>query len=234
MNKTEALQLMLKYLMPRIEPYGFKSPGKGTEFQIKRKTKNGEDRITGGFTDYNPVQQIIYGAGKRDLRILNILNDLQAKGIMLSPPISRYTGTLGVSYEALHQLNYIGYLPHMETEADVEKCVKMMFKFLEETAVPLLDKFEDLRELDQVINGDDPWPTDSNESYRFGGNFFEKRVIIAKLANNPNYESLIDFTYRAAERLSTENGYPFVYDRNDLTKPLPALVHLLRDVKPLY
>lgn len=234
MTKTEARQLLMKHLLPRIEQFGFKERGKSSEFEIVRKTANGEDIIGGGFTDYFPVQRIIYGTGKCDKRIINILLELQKAGIALSPPVNKKTTTFSVSYETQNHLNYVGYLPDMETETDVVKCVGMMVDFLEGTAFPLLDKFEDLREIDQLINGPEPWDTDWQKPYRFGGNFAEKRIIIAKLSGNANFQELVDFTYKALERLSAESGHPFVYDRANLSKPLPALIELLKDIKPLY
>ena len=110
----------------------------------------------------------------------------------------------------------------------------MMTSFLVDTAFPIMDKFSDLREIDKVINGNDPWTTDWQMPYAFGGNFYEKRLIIAKLAGNPNFDDLVDFNYRTLEKLSAENGYPFTYNRSDLSKPLPALIQILQDVKPLY
>ncbi len=234
MTKTEARGLMMKYLIPQIQQYGFKERKGGSEFQIIRKTKGGEDIINGGFTDYNPVQQIIYSFYKRDKHILAILKSLEEKGITLSPPVSKHTGTIGFSYKTINHLDNYSYLPEMETEADVEKCVGMMLEFIEGTALPLLDKFEDLREIDKVINGNEPWTTDWKKPYSFGTYFNFIRLIVAKLAGNVNYNYLIDFTYNSIEWHSKEDGSPFTYDRSDLTKPLPALIKLLEDVKSLY
>jgi hypothetical protein len=208
--------------------------GKGSEFSIVRKRPYGEDSIGGGFTDFNPIQKIIYGAGKRDFRINNFLLQLQEKDILLSPPVKKNSLTLGISYERMNGLNYTGYLPEMKTEADVEKCVNLMLEFLEGTAFPLLDKFEDLRELDKMINGNAPWDTDIQKPYTFVGNFAEKRLIVAKLSGNPNFNVLVDFTFISLERLSAEAGHRFVYDRNDVSKPLPALIEILKDVEPIY
>lgn len=234
MNTKEAKELMLKYLMPRIEQYGFRKPGRGSEFQIKRKTKNGEDVINGGINDYNPVQQILFGVLKKDTRVTDILLMVQSKGIKLSPMVDKNTFLLGYSYDGIHNPSQIGYLPLMEIEADVEKCVNLMVDFLERKALPLLDKFEDLREIDKMINGIEPWEADFDKPYSFGTYFNFSRLIIAKLCDNEKYEELIDFTYSTLERRSKENGYNYVYDRHDLNKPLPALIQLLNEVRPIY
>lgn len=234
MTKTEARQLMMKYLMPRIEQYGFKERGKGTEFEIVKKTKNGEDIISGGFTDYNPRQQIVYGIGKVNSKVAEILVTLQNQGIQLSPPANKKARLISFSYRLLNNLTDHNHMPIMETEKDVENCVAMMADFIEDTAIPLLDKFEDLREIDRMVNGDEPWETDAQRPYRFGTYFNFNRLIIAKLSGNVNYNTLIDFTYSTLEKSAIENGHNYVYDRNDLTKPLPALIKLLETVEPLY
>jgi hypothetical protein len=233
MNTKEARDLMMKYLMPRIEKYGYKERGKGSEFSIVRKRPYGEDSIGGGFTDFNPIQKIIYGAGKRDFRITKFLLQMQEMGIILSPPAKKNSLTLGISYERMNGLNYSGYLPEMQTEADVEKCVNLMLEFLEGTAFPLLDKFEDLREIDKIINGNEPWISDIEKPYTFVTYFNFSRLIIAKLCGNQKYDDLIELTYSKLERISAESGNPF-HGRDDLSKPIPALIQLLKDVQPIY
>lgn len=98
---------------------------------------------------------------------------------------------------------------------------------------PLLDKFNDIREVDAIIDGNEPWCTDWQMPYSFGAQFYEKRLVIAKLAGNPRFEELVDFTYTTIERLSAESGSPFTYDRNNYSMPIPAIVRALSDVRPL-
>lgn len=226
MNKTEAKMLLMKYLIPGISKYGFKERGRGTEFQIVRKTGYGEDVINGVFTDYNPRQQIIFNCYKRDKRIISILELLEARGIKLSPPISKHSGTIGFSYESLNNHPVIGYLPIMAKESDVEQCAGRMVDLIESYALPLFDKFEDLREIDSIINGETPWQTDWRMPYVFGGYFNLIRLIVAKLSGNSGYLDLIEFTYASLQRRAQESGHTFTYDRNDLSKPLPALISL--------
>ncbi len=76
----------------------------------------------------------------------------------------------------------------METEEDVQKCIAMMATFMEQTALPLLEKFNDLKEVDKIINGEEPWETDWHKPFVFGSNFHLKRLIISKLAGLGSYE----------------------------------------------
>jgi hypothetical protein len=233
MNKTEARQMMMKHLMPSIEKFGYKEKKGGAEFEIDRKIQYGLDRIVGGFSDYNPVQKIVFSVLKRDNRILDILTRLVKEGVVLSVPISKTTGTIGFGYESLNEIQTIGILPEMSNEDEVATAVSSMVDFLVGTAFPLLDRFNDLKEIDKEINGVAPWRTDWQQPYTFGLLFNEIRLIVARLTGNPNYYELIDFTYRSIEELSAESGYPFTYDRNDLSKSLPGLIKLLETVEPI-
>ena len=235
MKKIEAKQLMMKYLMPSIEKYGYKEKkSRSSDFEIFRKTLGGRDVIGGGINDYNPIQKIVYGTGKINDSINKILLSLQDTGVFLSPPVRKDSGFIYISYSIIHKLDITSYLPDMLTELVVEKCVSMMLEFLEDTAFPLLDRFEDLREIDKIINGENPWESDLDKPYSFGAYFYFIRLIIAKLSRNDKFDWLVDFTYTTLERRSAENGNSFINNRKDLSKPLPALITMLEDVKPIY
>ena len=235
MTKNEAKQLMTKHLLPFIEKQGYKErKGSNTDFEFIRKTAKGQDIIIGGFTDYHPAQQIIYSLSKKNKIVHEILLKLQDSGISLSPKVSNHTALIGVSYSSINNLNSLAYLPYMESEVDVVKCVSMMIDFMEVIAFPIMEKFEDLREVDKIINGSNPWATDWKMPYSFGAYFNFCRLIIARLSGNPHYFSLIEFTNTTLEKRSAESCSQFIYSKEDLSKPLPALIKLLEDVKPIY
>jgi hypothetical protein len=193
MNKAEAKQLMTKYLLPEIEKYGYEErKGKGSDFNFVKKTLTGEDLIVGGFTDYNPMQKIVYSFMKRQKAILDILLQLQKNGVKLAPEIGKNTATIGFSYPTIHGILKDSVMPNMQTEAEVQECVASMIGFMKETAFPLLDTFEDLREIDRIINGEVPWTSDYPQPYRFGGSFPLKRLIIAKLAALGSYDRILE------------------------------------------
>jgi DNA helicase HerA-like ATPase len=233
MNKKEAKDLLMKFLMPELSAYGFRERKIGAEWALTRKTEYGEDGIVGGFSDYNPVQRVIYSLYKKDKRILNILLNVQKPGVVLPLPITKYIGTIGFSYESLHGINQHGYLPDMVSEDDVKKNAEAMVIFLKETGIPLLDKFNNLHEIDQIINGDQPWRTDWQKPYTFSTYFDYIRLIVAKLAGNPKLESLINFTFKSIKEIGLENGYDREIDPKDLTKPFSLLVYTLQNVDRL-
>jgi hypothetical protein len=232
MNKSEAKALMTKYLLPTIEKYGYKERKmKSSDFSFVKKRPMGEDEIIGGFMDYNPIQRIIYSFSKRQKPVIDVLLHLQDKGVNLSPPIGKPTGTIGFSYNTINNINSMVYLPDMRTENDVEQCVSKMTNFMEETAFPLLDKFEDIREIDRVLNGEEPWIFDWQKPYVLGGNFQLKRLIFAKLAGQGNYDRIFEFVRR--EFISHFDG-PDGEGYKMQMGQIEELNKLLVDVKPLY
>jgi hypothetical protein len=137
---------------------------------------------------------------------------------------------MGQGFVKEHNLKDNIYSP--ESAKDV--CERII-KRSEEVVFPLLSRFEDLREIDKVINNlDDFWDWDVGKPFSLGGNFDVKRVIIAKLSGNPRYEEVVDMAFKMVEFRSNRDGYPFVYDRKDLALPIPYTVHFLKDIKPLY
>lgn len=234
MKKAEAKDLVIKYIASFFEKEGFAlRKRKDTVVEYIRSGNWGFDGFAGSPVDYNPSQIIRYSLYKRHESVENIMAGVDRK-LKLNPPIDRNTVTIAFSYTTLNSINKDTYLPKMETEIDVKNCVDIIISFLRETAFPLLDRFNDLREIDREINGQFFWDTDWRKPFNLGGNFDVKRLVVARLANNEDFEEVVDKTYKSIEKLSLENGYPFVYDRSDLSMPLPYVVSMLKDVSPLY
>jgi len=225
--------LTMKYLEPFLTQHGFVVKlNKSNEAQIRRQEKEGFDSIGIDMLNYDPSYRIRYGFNKVNSLVSSIMLNLQEK-VKLNFKEEKNSRLLFFSYNTINDPENTSYLPMMESETDVQTCVRMMIAFMEETAFPLLQKFEDLGEIDKMINGEDPWETDWHRPITFVTNFYEKRLIIAKLAGNPNFDELVDFNYKTLEKLSAENGSPFVYDRNDLSKPLPVLINILNETESL-
>jgi hypothetical protein len=230
----EARELTLKYLRPLLENHGYIfKVDKSKQAIVRQKCIDGLNTIGWDFLNYNPTFKIRYGVNKINHCVNNILKQLQEL-VTLQYKEDKNSRLLYLSYNTINNPENTTYLPDMVTEADVQHCVALMIDFLEGTAFPLLEKFDDLREIDKIINGEEPWVTDWHKPFTFVSNFRLKRLIIAKLAGNPNYENLVDLNYKQDEALASQNGYNFINDRGDLTKPIPTLVKLLEDVRPIF
>jgi hypothetical protein len=231
---TQIKELVYKNCAEPLTALGFEvKPNKAFDLTARKKRNNGFDSIAFAYNVYGDTFFLLYALNKTDNRVNKILLELQEK-VKLDFKVEKQSPVLFFSYNTLHDPSNSRYLPEMKTEQDVSKCVDMMMEFISTTAMPLFDKFEDLRELDAIINGDNSWETDWHKPYTLGGNFYEKRLIIARLAGNPHFEKLVDFNYKTLEKLSAENGSPFTYDRDDCTRSLPLLVTILKQVEPVY
>jgi hypothetical protein len=106
----------------------------------------------------------------------------------------------------------------------------MMTDFLLNSAVPIVNKLNDLREIDKVINGDKPWKTDWQMPYAFGGNFHLKRLIIAKLSGLGNYERIMSLV---REDFTSHFDSKYADDYKKALADVEALDKILKEVKPL-
>jgi hypothetical protein len=231
MTSLAAKNLLIELVLPVISSHGYTlKKVQSPDFELIKKTNTGANAIIGGFTDYNPVQQIIYSFAIRNNTVNEILIKLQDSGINLGPKITRSSYFMGFSYSSLKGMDSLNYLPDVKTEGDMIIAANAITDFALNTAFPIMERFEDIKEVDRIINDPTPWTTDWQMPYAFGGHFYLIRMIVARLAENPNYLELADFNYKAMERLSAENGSPFTYDRNDMSKPLPVLLKLLEAI----
>ncbi|MEO6723129.1 MAG: hypothetical protein ABIN67_22375 [Ferruginibacter sp.] len=236
MKKIEARELTAKHLLPLIKKYGYvEKKSRSSDFSFYRVTENGMDIISGGMVDYNPNQQIVYGVGKTNSKVVDILLkhqlNLEAAGISCNGMIKKDYSTFGPGKSFVPN----GGFRNMLTEEDVKKCVNLMVFTLEEDAFPVLDEYEDLRKVDQVVNGNEPWADDISKPFSLGATFYLTRLITAKLCGNPNYDHLVDFTYKVFEKsIEKDSGIPYIHDRTDMTKSLPALVKILDGVQSIY
>lgn len=189
----EARELTIKHITPFLQDNGFSIKlNKSMEAQIERKSKYGFDSIGIRMLDYRPYYKIGYGFNKVNYRISEILVQLQER-IPITPKEGRKSRFLFFSYNTINNPSETDYLPDMLDELDVQKCVGLMTDFMTETAFPLLEKYEDLRDIDRAVNGQAPWKTDWYMPIRFGGNFHLKRLIISKLSGLGNFESTMNF-----------------------------------------
>ena len=197
MTKKEAKQYTLKYIADIFISNGFTEKKKSSsDIEFKRKTETGEDGMYLHYKDYNPKQITAYYFYKRIKAVDDIVKEI-GKHLTLSPPITKETHTVTFDYISLKQYRVNGsyndtYLPSMQTEEDVKVACGRIIEFLEEDALPLLDKFNDLREIDKIINGDNFWFTDWQREFGLGGNFHLKRIIIPYLTKNKDLESIIE------------------------------------------
>ena len=189
----EARELTLKYLEPVLKKHGFTVKLSATkQAKIKRKSVNGADILGLQMLNYKPAFQIMYGFNKISIPINEVLLRFQER-VKLPIKVEKDDWFIFFSYNTLHKPTDTTYLPYMESEEEVKKCVAMMSSFIEDPAMPLLARFDDLGEVDRIINGAEPWETDWLKPYVLGSAFHLKRLIISKLAGQDSYDRTYSF-----------------------------------------
>lgn len=235
MNKADAKEFTIKHINQFFEENVFKlSKTRDSQVKYIRKTEFGFDGYASGTVDYNPIQIIRYSFFKRINIIEDIALEVFKRTKVISNPVDKNSLSLAFGYGGLVLGKYVDtYLPECSSENDIINCVADIIDFSKNHALPLIEKANNLKFLDNEINGENFWETDWQKKFNLGGNFDIKRLIIAKLADNPNFEEVVDKNYKAIEKASEESGYPFTYNRNDLSMPVPCVLEILKDVKPL-
>ena len=125
----------------------------------------------------------------------------------------------------------------MQNEAEAKVAVDMIIDFMQKDALPLLDKFNDLREIDKIINGDDFWITDWQMPFNLGGgNFYAKRLVIAKLAGGQKrLEEVIEKFKEAETKYWKEKGEVANLSYLEDTKTATGFtIQYLKNVPSLY
>lgn len=234
MTGTEAKALIIKNATPYFEQKGWKLKKVRWNEAIFVNKKNEYFDIIGiSTTDYNPEQLIGYGLGKRIEAVEAVMKKIESK-TPFDLPLKSDDTTLNIldKGDSLKREDK----SYCTSEEDVIYNLGKIFNYLDEHALPLLEKFNDLREIDNLINGEGEkfWDSDWKKPFNLAGRFDTRRLITAKLSGRKDFDELIDKVYESIEAESAKNGYPFTYDRTDLTKKLPYTIHLLKNVKSLY
>ena len=239
MNKKQAKGLTRTYITDFFESHRFKErKNGGSTLEYIRKTKDGFDGFASGTVDYNPIQIIRYSVYKQIDSVENIMADIGNKlGDRKSFPDMKELYTVAFGYEGYHgMVTKSRYLPEMQNEAEAKVAVDMIIDFLEKDALPQLDKFNDIREIDKIINGDDFWITDWQKPFNLGGgNFCAKRLVVAKLAGGQKHlEEVIEKDKLAFIESEKEQGRVAnlgVYE--DMNNHVGFTINYLKNVEPI-
>lgn len=100
--------------------------------------------------------------------------------------------------------------------------------FYQDFYLPFCNKFSDIKQLDKLFNRLDDFRTDSSifPGLAF---FYVTRLIIARMANNPDYDEVVERNFQILEAEFRKFGG--TYDRNDETQPVVFAAKYLRDLK---
>ena len=191
MKKTETKKILFNQLKPFFESKGYQLVISKYSGFIKR-FDSGRDWIYFDAYDFNPCQNIHYSVMKNIILIDEIWQIIDERYFNVERLNLEFAHTLKFSYESLNSLNKSSYLPDIREEKDVLINTDMIIEFISCIALPMLERFNDIREIDKEINGDIFWESDWRKPFQVG-NFPFHRLIIAFLCGNKNFEQLYHY-----------------------------------------
>jgi hypothetical protein len=230
LNNTQAKEFVIKYLTIFLESKGFVlKKTRTTDIYYYRKTVSGHDTLYLSFLDSFPGKKINYVLMKRIESIENIVAEI-IKVVDPNQKIDKNHPTFATSEGTVKDLRRDSYMPEMVNEKDVENSCNILIQFLETTGLPMVDRFEDMQELDNEINGENFWENVEHKPFNLGLHFSQKRMIIARLANQGNFDRVMQKSYEWMDNWCMENNQPLV-DKTDITKGTPYIEHYLRNLE---
>jgi hypothetical protein len=230
LSKKQAKEFELKYLKLFFEDKKFKlRKGGGADFDFIRKNPIGNEVVYFTHLESFPGTQ-------QEFYILKEINEIELhyeaiiKGLGQNYNKHKYPRSLKFWKGSIEGINTNRYMPQMLTEMDVASSCEIVKNFMTETGFPMLERFNDIKELNKEINGESFWTTDWQMPFDLGGDFDIKRIIIARLANQGNFEKVMQKSYEQIDKWLTENNQPPI-DRTDITKGTPFIEHYLKNLK---
>lgn len=236
MTKTEAREILYRELEPVFKMRGY-TLKKSKWFGFMRKEENGFTWFYFDFNSYGNKQQLYFVVNKKNNHVEEIYKKV-AERFSLTPPISDYTVTLSTNYHDLpkERQNEIGYKIMVDNEADFVEVVSRVRRFFEEEVFETFDRFNDLREMDELIHGkENYWQNSRGRLYSFGDTFYHKAMIIAHHCQSSALPKLFNFEYEGAHyEIKPETDLQALAEKVPGLGPLVYLIELLKEVKPLY
>jgi hypothetical protein len=98
--------------------------------------------------------------------------------------------------------------------------------FYQSYYLPFCNKYSDIKQLNKLYNRLDDFRIDAWEFPNLGF-FHVTRLVIARLANDPNFDEIVNKNFEALEQLWQRDGG--VYDRLDESKPEVFAAKYLKD-----
>jgi hypothetical protein len=108
---------------------------------------------------------------------------------------------------------------YFSNEQELLQILQEVKLFYEQQFVPFCEKYSNVSELDKLMNSPiDFWIKGRGKGISMPIAFFPvSRLIIARLANNPNFDEVVERNFQALEEAWKAEGA--VYDRNEETRP---------------
>ncbi len=217
LTKRQVEDLFIKTIRVGFEKRGYKYFKSKHSFESPHI--DGYKFIGIGFYNYFPIYELSLIFGVRINIVENIYHTAFPEKI--SDGEKKNTITFTTSYGRLHNIPNYSY-ERIRSKEDIETIALKVTDFFNKEGFKYLDDYSDIKKMNEAMN--------SNPSMRsihisdMYGQLNYKAVIVAKLANNPRYNELVEF-YR-------QEFYP-LRDAEQLREKYDQLVDHLKTVRPI-
>jgi hypothetical protein len=160
LSKMQAKELTIKYLEDFFIDKGYKlKKGGSSSFQYIKKKMLGFDMIAIGYLESFPGSKISYAVIKRINEIENIKDEIY-KVLEPSKKSDNQSSSIAFSQTTVQGKFSNNFMPEMLNVADVSASCEIIKEFMLNTGFAMLDRFNDIKKLDEEINGENFWTTD--------------------------------------------------------------------------
>lgn len=184
------------------------------------------------YTNKYNKYQLCYGFSFGIARVVKILEEIDSHVPLSRTKYEVKPSITGISPGGLlDPLDPSRGYPFFDTEGGLMSVIEEIKSFYQNAFVPFCEKYCRIEELDKLINSENDFWIDSWGKTIPIAFFHVTRLIIAKLANNPNYDTVVEKNFEALEQLWKREGC--VYDRFDESKPEVFAAKFLKQICPV-
>ncbi|MAN29035.1 MULTISPECIES: hypothetical protein [Mesonia] len=239
MKQSEAKRIFIEVTNKELESFNFNlKKTRNINAIYIRKKENGYEDL--GISTYNYYPEVVFGIGtsKRLNEVEEILWEINEKHNM-NLKLSNDTWTISYFGNRSKRKLELMEVKNRDNEKGVKESIKILMGFIKNEVLPTYDLFDDLREIDKRINGQEEnlWEDDSGnfKPFSFGTYFGYRRLIIARLSKQEeDFNVFLEKIYSLRDKKAEKFGVTKI-DKNDLSNKTNIVIKYLKEnVSPIY
>ena len=174
--------------------------------------------------------KFIYGFGFGVNKVIEILKDIDRKVSLQKTVYTINNSLMSISPGLLlNPLNIYPAYKYVSTTDELINITKEVKLFYEQKFTSFCNNYSEIIEIDKIFNSFENFYTTGWGKFPSLPFFHVTRLVIARLANNPEFEMVVEKNFEALESIWKQDGLK--YDRFDETKPEVFAAKYLRDLK---